>query len=334
MRRFKYSKEIHPNIFKITLPLFVEKPGPINSFLFIGDHITLLDVGPAFTARRLKKALWEHKIRFSDVEQIIISHGHPDHYGAAGRIRKKSGGKAKVAIHQEDTVWIATGSDAPAATYAAFYKLAGIPFSLRHIMSLFDKSYEALVRPLQEDLILNDGDEIMLGSYCGKILNTPGHSKGSICIYLEEQNILFPGDTILGHITPNPFVMFEKKIDLPWRLSQKEYYSSLARLEALSPTILYPAHGPSIYDLSALLEGYRKTYAQRQARILALIASQEQTVYQISRRLFPEIKDGVKLLLEIYPMISEVYTHIQVLKEDKKISSKINNRVMTFHVNE
>jgi len=330
LKQFKFSKEIYPNIFKISLPLFGEKPGPINSYLFPGKCPTLLDVGSAFTTGKLKKALWEHGIHFSDIDQIIISHGHPDHYGAARKIVKESKSKVKVAIHSEDDVWLNTGSDAPSRTYADFYKLMGIPFTLRQIMSFFDKSYETLVRPLQADLFLNDGDLITLGNYQGKILSTPGHSKGSICIFLEEANILFPGDTILNHITPNPFVMFEKEIDSPWRLSQKEYYDSLARIEALSPAVLHPAHGDSISDLSTLLASYRKTYAERQARIISLIASGEQTVYQIARRLFPEIKGGMRLLVEIYPMISEVYTHIQVLEEKKEISSKKVGRERIF----
>ena len=88
--KFNFSQEVHPDIFRITLPLYGEKPGPVNSYLFIGDTITLLDVGSAFSTKQLKRALSEHNIKFSDIDQIILSHGHPDHYGAARKIVKKS----------------------------------------------------------------------------------------------------------------------------------------------------------------------------------------------------------------------------------------------------
>ncbi|MBT3310890.1 MAG: MBL fold metallo-hydrolase [Desulfobacterales bacterium] len=326
--KFNFSQEVHPDIFRITLPLYGEKPGPVNSYLFIGDTITLLDVGSAFSTKQLKRALSEHNIKFSDIDQIILSHGHPDHYGAARKIVKKSSGNTDIAIHYDDVIWITIGSDVPAKQYAEFYKLTAIPFSLRLLMRIIDKIYAIIVRPLKADLILNDGDEIILGKYQGKVISTPGHSKGSICIHIKEDNILFSGDTILGHITPNPFVMLEERKESPMRSSQKEYYDSLLKIEALSPDVVYPAHGKRITDLKTLLENYRETYSKRQARILKLISGKEQNIYQIAQKLFPKIKGIIKMLIEVYPMMSEVYTHIQVLQAENKVDSTINRGVM------
>jgi len=331
LKRYKFSREIHPDIFRITLPLLAERPGPVHSFLFIGDSTTLLDAGTLLSSRRLKKALAELRLKFADIETILLSHGHPDHYGTAGRIVRASRGKTRVAIHREDLIWIESGFDAPPKTYADFYRLTGIPMPLRIVMQTFDLSYAALVKPLNANLILNDGEMIRLGNYSGKVLSTPGHSKGSICIYLEEEGLLFAGDTVLDHITPNAFVMFEEDRAIPLRRSQQEYYRSLARIEALSPEVTWPAHGRPIHDLKTVLESYRATYIQRQTRILEIVAQKTLTVYEIARRLFPEITGPGKLLVEIYPMISEVYTHLQVLEEEGRVALKTDHQPWRFY---
>ncbi len=323
----KISREIHPDIYRITLPLFVEKPGPVNIYLFIGDNITLLDVGPSMTIKRLRKGLREHKITFSDIDQIVLTHGHFDHYGAVNKIVDESGGKTRVAIHHEDVVWIEKGFDAPLKIYADFYKLTGIPYFFRQAMHSMDITYRTFVKPLSADLVLNDGDGLTMGNYHGNVVSTPGHSKGSICIHLEEDSILFSGDTVLAHITPNPLAMLEKNSSLPLRSSQSEFYKSLAKLEVLSPSRVYPAHGKPIENLKETLDMYKRNYSKRQELILSIIATKKLTVYQIAKKLFPEI--GIlRLPMEIYPMVSEVYTHLQVLQIEDKVTCETENGVM------
>ncbi len=333
MKDYKYSTEIHPNIFKITLPLMGEKPGPVNAFLFIGKHNTLLDVGSGYTFRRLKRALKEQGIAFKDIEQIILTHGHLDHYGAVGKILKHSNGNTTVALHKDDEDWIVTGLDTTLRTYALFYRSTGLPFVLRTGYRAFDQIFNIVVKPVQADSFLEDGESISLGDYHGKIISTPGHSKGSVCIYLEEDRILFAGDTILNHITPNAFVMFDRNSETPVRKSQKEYFHSLSRLETLSPVITWPAHGKSIQNLEEVLQGYQISYEQRQTRILEIIGDKELTIYEISRELFPDIKGAIKLYTEIFFMVSEVYSHLQVLEEDGKVKFNLNgNKVMKFTI--
>lgn len=52
--------------------------------------------------------------------------------------------------------------------------------------------------PLSADVLLNDGDVIEMGDTHLKVINTPGHTKGSICLISEEERIVFTGDTIFN----------------------------------------------------------------------------------------------------------------------------------------
>ncbi len=327
------TKEIHPNIFQIKLPVPGKSPGPVNTFLFKGENITLVDTGTPSNARLLRKALEEHSLDFSDIHQIIFTHSHIDHYGAAHVIKKKGGTNAMLFAHLEDAAHIETRSENYSKAYNRFFKLMGVPVFFRLIISSGFALNKLLPLNCKIDVKLEDGDLIKIGDYSGRIIATPGHTKGSICIYLEEENILFSGDHILGHITPNALPMLEKNVDLPIRMSQKEFYDSLSKIESLCPAVIFPAHGKVIKDLKSVLEMYRDCFAKRQKKILSIIESAELNVYQIAKILFSSL-DESRFFLDLFLAISEVFTHLQVLEFEKKVVFKRrNNRLYAKIVN-
>lgn len=102
------------------------------------------------------------------VEYIICTHGHFDHVGAVSDIKKETG--ANILIHKEELVIYSAARD-----MAAFW------------------GYD--IDPLPEpDGFVRDGDTISLGDLQFKVLHTPGHSPGGICLY--SNNILITGDTL------------------------------------------------------------------------------------------------------------------------------------------
>jgi len=92
---------------------------------------------------------------------------------------------------------------------------------------------------LKKDIAVSDGDTIQLGSIMLRILYTPGHSKDSICLLLEDQFIL-TGDTL--------FVGNCGRVDLPGSDANEMYHSLFDRLAKLDENLLiYPGHdyGPT-----------------------------------------------------------------------------------------
>jgi len=92
---------------------------------------------------------------------------------------------------------------------------------------------------LKKDIAVSDGDTIQLGSIMLRILYTPGHSKDSICLLLEDQFIL-TGDTL--------FVGNCGRVDLPGSDAKEMYHSLFDRLTKLDENLLiYPGHdyGPT-----------------------------------------------------------------------------------------
>jgi glyoxylase-like metal-dependent hydrolase (beta-lactamase superfamily II) len=318
-KKLRFSREIYPDIYEITLPLPMKNPGPVNVYLFTGNKITLLDTGILQTSSLLKRALQELGLDFSDIEQVIVTHGHIDHSGSAKKIVKNSRGKATVAAHKEDVMRLEKGEGALVISYAKFLGLMGVPVKFRFLSVFIIAAFSLLSRKCKVDRKLLDGETIHMGNYQGTVIDTPGHTQGHICIYLEKEKILFSGDHILPHITPNAFVMIDHQSPLPSRLSQKEYFNSITKIESLNPSIIYPAHGTPIGNLREITDMYRRFYNDRQNLILSILDDGEQGAYQIARKLFPEIR-GIMTPLEIFLALSEVYTHLQVLMIDNLVS--------------
>lgn len=85
------------------------------------------------------------------------------------------------------------------------------------------------------DILLEEGQELSLGDSTFKVMHTPGHTPGSVCLLDEANHILFSGDTLFknGH----------GRTDLPGG-SDTQMMQSLRRLAALPPeTAFYPGHG-------------------------------------------------------------------------------------------
>lgn len=320
IKGYQLSREILPDVFSIKLPLPGRKPGPVNVYLFKSGEITLIDTGTLQSAPFLQKALAEHHLGFSDIKKIIITHGHPEHYGAANQIAEAGG--AKVIAHQEDRKSIEDGMDVSPQKYKDYLLLMGIPLHVGVMLKILFFLFRRMAQNCRVDGTVQEGDRIPLGRYEGTIIETPGHSKGSICVFLEKEKVLFCGDTMIEHITPNAFVMLDEKQTLPVRLSQREFYQSLEKIKNLSPSLAHSAHGKDILDVSKLIDGYQSAFAQRKDAVLSLVSSGEKSVYQVARKLFPEI-GGLRLPLEIFLSISETYTMMQVLQQEGKINMSI-----------
>jgi len=143
------------------------------------------------------------------IKYIINTHGHFDHTLANKEVVKATG--APLAIHS---------ADAPMLTEGGGALLFGI---------IGKASPPA-------DMMLEEGQVLTLGNIELKVLHTPGHSPGSICLYNEKEGMLFDGDVL--------FNMGIGRTDLPGG-NYHLMMDSLQRLLTLpDETMVYPGHGP------------------------------------------------------------------------------------------
>ena len=142
------------------------------------------------------------------IEQILLTHSHWDHIADLSLLKEKTG--APVFVHPLDAENVRDpGSD-------------GIPLFV-------------VIRGVEPDGFLEEGKEVLLGKLRIEVIHTPGHSPGSICLYLREQKTLLSGDTLFKGTIGN--------LHLPTGQAERMWVS-LRKLAALPPeTKVIPGHG-------------------------------------------------------------------------------------------
>jgi len=188
--------------------LYTFPSGPLetNAILFgEGKSGAVVDPSLGSTEKILHQAA-QNKLQ---IEKILLTHSHWDHIADVKVLKEKTG--ALLYVHPLDAKNVENpGSD-------------GLPI------------YFA-IQGVAPDRFLKEGETIQVGSLQVEVIHTPGHSPGSVCLYLKDQGILLSGDTLFrGGIG---------RLDLPTG-HPKAMEESLRKLAKLPPhTRVIPGHGP------------------------------------------------------------------------------------------
>ena len=153
-------------------------------FALVGDRVTLIDAGAPGNTRVVLRQLRGLGIAPSDVERIVVTHYHLDHRGALNELQRATG--ASVLVHSSEAPFFRGEQRFPN------------PVNRDHaprLAALTDALFAATRgRPLAVDE-LEDGDTIDVLEGL-QVLHTPGHTRGSVVLWLPERRLLFAGDTM------------------------------------------------------------------------------------------------------------------------------------------
>ncbi len=307
--------QINNTIYRIALPL-PGYPPYINVYLFKGEVNTLFDTGIFWTWPLLRKALKELGMQFSDIHQVIPSHGHVDHYGAAYAIAKRNR-NVDIIVHDADATRIERGIYTKAHDMLKFITSMGVPKPLIIPLAFLDLTFKSMGhRVTVTRKIMEDQYSLQVGTYSAKLILTPGHSKGAMCLYIEKEGFLFSGDHIVPGVKPIILAGFEPNTSFPVWQSHHIFHSSLKKIERMSPTYIFPAHGePFNEKLNRLIVKYHKVYQLRRKKMYNLLLHNDFTVYGLARNVFKNLK-GINLVLDLYLSLSETYTHLEAMCQE------------------
>lgn len=125
---------------------------------------------------------------------------------------------------------------------------------------------ERLAGRVRVERTLRDGDVLVLAGEprCSlRVVFTPGHAPGHLCFLEEQSGALVAGDMVAGVGA----ILIE-----PTQGSMSAYLASLARMKALAPRLLLPAHGPVITEPAAKLDEYVTHRLWRERRVVEALA--------------------------------------------------------------
>ena len=131
-----------------------------NAYLIANEKRILIDPGHAHLLRHVETELVKIKMDVPDIDVVLVTHAHPDHFEGVGKFSKT----ALFAMNHDE--------------YRILQRLAG-----------------HYVQCPEPDFLLQEG-ELIVGDQGFEILVTPGHSPASICLYWPKQKALFTGDVV------------------------------------------------------------------------------------------------------------------------------------------
>ncbi|XP_050461344.1 endoribonuclease LACTB2 [Cataglyphis hispanica] len=258
-------------------------PGPMtlqgtNSYLVgTGHRRVLVDSTETKTAdayvKLLKNVLNEEN---ATIEHLVITHWHHDHIGGVEPVRSLL--NKLFPLDKQPIVW-------------------KLPQSSKEEKSNDEKSIQWEF--LKDDQIVEvEGAKL-------QVKYTPGHTSDHACLLLQDDNVLFSGDCILGEGTS----VFEDLHD---------YMLSLDKILKMQPKTIYPGHGPVLDDPLPRIQHYINHRKQREEDILQLLEEQgnnkSMTIMDIVKLIYKDTPEKLWLAAAL-----TVDHHLQKLQKEGKV---------------
>ena len=301
-------------IHRLPMPVpFPDAGGPVNAYAIEDGHGGALffdsGIGTPEGVAALHAGAAGAGLDLRRCTQVVVSHGHVDHFGNAQLLSELSG--APVRLHPGDTEKV-VGEDvweARAPVYTAFLRRQGVPEEQlprlvaigRHSGKYSRRVDAARVRPLTE------GEQLRAGRLRLDVLHLPGHTPGLVCLWDVEHRLLFADDHLLARTSPNPFL--ELVDERTTRRALVQYLHSIARVRALDVEWVLPGHGAPFQGHRAAIDSLLRFYDRRQEKVLQALATGPRTPVELSLVLFGP-QEGARL----YLTLSEVVGNLEVLE--------------------
>ena len=277
-------ERVRPGLWSIPVPI------PSSSLRYVFVYAFETDAGPyivdagwntddAFAA--LSDGLTQVGSSMADVQGVLVTHIHPDHYGLAGRVREASGGW--IGLHRADAALIHDRYQEPTdllQRVGAMLRRMGAP--AEELASLQNAAMPLLplVSAVEPDVLIEDGDKPEVPGWDLSAIWTPGHSPGHLCFWEPRNQLMLSGDHVLPRITPNiPFHPQAAADPLG------DFLASLDKLEDYDADEVLPAHEHRFVSLQGRLAELRAHHQQRFDEVTTAIRDGVTTAWGIAARM-------------------------------------------------
>jgi glyoxylase-like metal-dependent hydrolase (beta-lactamase superfamily II) len=306
--------------------------GRVNAYLIEDEPLTLIDSGPnsAKALDELEQALAARGHAIEDLELLVITHQHIDHFGLAAILARRSGAQV-AALQGLDHRLRDFRTDAELDDrFAARIMLRhGVPTDVVTALRAVSASFRAWGCTVEVDRPLAPGEALELRDRTLTVLHRPGHSPSDTLFWDERRLLLIAGDHLLSHISSNPLIArpleAQGDYDGPRPQALLTYIDSLRKTRAMDVELVLSGHGVPITDHAALIDERLRLHERRAERIRRLIAERPRTAYELACEMW-----GNVAVTQAYLTISEVLGHVDLLLGDSRVVEREEDGIARF----
>ena len=258
----------------------------VNCYLLRGrDGWTLLDTGlnTAPAGEQWQRAMRTLGFQPNDIDKIVLTHMHPDHFGMAGWWQRQADAPMPVYMPagERAAAQIFYGRDITADYHQWMLDCGMDDATVRHVETALAATRDLTLPHPTGELYLHDGEIVQLGERNFRAMHAPGHADGQLIFYDESDKLLLCGDHVLMRITPNIGRWLHTKPDPLGR-----YMRSLRDLRGLDVRVALPGHRALITDWRGRIEELLAHHELRLEQTRAALDDGAATVFAVAERLF------------------------------------------------
>ena len=307
--------EVVEGVFELRLPIPFED-GLVNVFLFAdGDEADLLDCGMNSdeSVAAIEQALAH--IGAKRLRRLVVTHIHPDHYGAAGIFAGE--GLADLYIHRLEVPLVHpryVELEHLVKEVHKYLRVNGVPADDAEVLSNSQRALSQVVKTAEPSVQLDGAEQLQMGRRNLRVEWTPGHSPGHICLYDRQEKLLFAGDHMLPELSPNIGLHPQSTPD-----PLHEYLDGLRRLAAYEPALILPSHGRPFTDAPARVKVLEAHHRRRLDQIVEIVGRGRETGWDVALELWGPRQN----LYEKRLALQEALAHLQALAVDDRVRKSV-----------
>ena len=320
-------EEIMANLYKIEIPLPESPLKSINSYVIKSQERTLI-IDTGMNREECRNSM-ESGLRELGVDirktDFFITHLHPDHLGLVSSLATDS---STIYFNQPDANRIKAGIFLD--VLIDFARLNGFPENELQTISYTHPGFKFRPKGNLDFYILEEGDTISISDYAFYCVETPGHSKGHMCLYEPSEKVFVAGDHILSDITPTVILWSDE-----WN-SLKEYLASLDKVYELDIELVLPGHRDTFRNPRERIQELKHHHQKRLDEIISILEKGRRNAFQVASRMtWDIIYDSWDLfpVMQKWFATGEAIAHLKYLEEKGMIRKEIEEQRRVYSLN-